>query len=346
MKDAFIATSGLLLQAAAGFSAIFFFKLAMVSKSALGRFAGKLDSSTRGLTNKAKDFGENRNFYQRREMARNSRKQEQRRANVEDYAALASSDTWRGRQLRRRAAGGVFNRNQAGQERQRLNAVAQLEKLEHEETQQATGLIESTRITSPSQLQALAAGGVGTGIDGRSISAQGNKALQRAALQKIIDAQDAEQLENLFMNRVEVHDAAGNLTGYSAGNVDQAMLVSELQKGRNYSTTKGAGAHLVSLNGKAGGVPYTETEIHDAAAKAMSKLAVDKLAQQDGPSWQSAFKSFNEGAASGASLNERQALHDLVTAISKDKRAEAMIKGSAKQAYRDILNFPGGRPTV
>ena len=353
MKEAFINVAGMLVEVGIGVTTIFLFKMAVVSKSALGRFAGKLDAGTRGITNKAKEYGESRNFYQRRQLARDARKQEQRRANVADYATQITGDDWRSRQLRRRAAGGLagqlLNTNQAGQERQRLNSVGQLERFEHEETQQAAGLIESNRITNPGQLQALAAGGVGRGVDGRTISAQGNQALQRAALQKLIDAQDAEQLENLFMNRTNVvKDPAGNVVSFDQGNVDQAMLIGELQKGKNYSTTKGAGAHLVSMHGKRDAnnnfVPYTQTEVQDAAASAMSKLASDKLAQQDGPSWQSAHASFSRAAASGASLTERQALWDRVDAIKSDKRADAMIKGSARAAYDAI--HAAGKPTI
>jgi hypothetical protein len=333
---------------------------AIFAKGWIGKAAGVLNAKTGGLTNKAKEFGENRDYYQRRQMARDARNQEKRRAHVEDYAALASSDTWRGRRLRQRAAGGLkgqlFNSNQAGQERQRLAAMGQLEKFEHEETAQAAGLIEANRVTAPGELQSLAAGGIAKGVDGREISARGNHALQRAAIQKIIDAQDAEQLENLFMNRTAqrdvdgniMRDANGNVAGYVTGNVDQGMLVGELQKGKNYSTTKGAGAHLVSMGVKPGGIAYSQTEIQDRAVKAMSKLASDKLAQQDGPAWQSAYESMRKGAASGASLEERQAMWDLVNAIKSDKRAEAMIKGSAKEAFEGIHSklSGGGRPTV
>ena len=102
MRDAFIGLSGLLLQIVVGFAPIFLFKMAVVSKTALGRLAGKIDASTKGLSNRAKEYGESRNFYQRRQMARDARKQEQRRANVEDYASAVSGSGFRSRLLRRR----------------------------------------------------------------------------------------------------------------------------------------------------------------------------------------------------------------------------------------------------
>lgn len=318
----------------------------------MAKAGGAIRNGTKGFTEGAKSFGENRNFYQRRQFARDARKQEQRRANVEDYAAQITGEGWRSRQLRRRAAGGIvggqlLNANAAGQERQRLVGMAQLEKFEHEETQQAAGLIEANRITAPGQLQALAAGGVGVGVDGRStISAQGNRALQRAALQKIIDAQDAEQLENLFMNRVERRDATGNVVGYAQGNVDQTMLVGELQKGKNYSTTKGAGAHLVAMGVKSDGSAYSEAEVQKAAVVALSKLARDKLAQQDGPAWDSALAGLRSGVGDPSTLTARQKLWDVVQEIDSDGRAQALLKGSSKDAYNNILSNPGGRPTV
>jgi|GEM_PF-6398624 len=344
MKEAFIAVSGLLLQSAVGFAAIFLFKLAIVSRSVLGRMAGKLDGATRGITNSAKDFGESRNFYQRRQFARDARKQEQRRTNVADYAERITGDNARSRLLRRRAAGGMTGQvmgsitndragaNQAGQQRQYAGGVAQRERLEHEEVQQGSMLIEATRITSPSQLANLAAGGTATGIDGRTISAANNRSLQLAAIQKIIKAQDAEQIENLFMNRMNVtrDRTTGDVVSSEQGNVDMDMLVGELQKEQNYSTSKGAGAHFVQMQPRA----YSQSEVRAAAVRGLSGLSADKLATQDGPAWQSAARGF---ADSQGTVDERRTIWDQVQAIHADPRAENNIKGSARDAYLSIL---------
>ena len=310
---------GLIIQVVMGFAAIFLFKWAIVAKGALGRVAGNLNDRTKGLTNRAKEFGENRNYYQRRQFARDARKQEQRRANVADYANRITGTSRSSALLRRRAAGGLtgqlFNTNQAGQERQRLSGVAQLEKQEHEETQQAGLLIESARVTSPGQLAQIAMGRTATGVDGQTINGAGNRALQLAAIQKIIKAQDAGAIESLFRDP----------------GVDKNMLVSELQKEQNYSTSKGAGAHFVQMQPRT----YQQHEIDAQAAISMSALAADKLATQDGPAWDSAARGFAAGAGT---LNQRRALYDQVQAIYADDRARNNLKGSARKAFNDILN--------
>lgn len=307
----------------------------------MAKAGGAIRNGTKGFTEGAKSFGENRNFYQRRQFARDARKQEQRRANVEDYATQISGTGWRSRQLRRRAAGGIIggqllNGNQAGQERQRLSGSGQLEKFEHEETQQAAGLIEANGITNPGQLQAIAAGGTGRGIKG-DLNGAGNRALQRAALQKIIDAQDAEQLENLVMNRTNVErDRNGNITSSTAGNVDLAMLMSELQKGKNYSTTKGAGAHLVApIPQDADGrfIPYSQDDLQVQALRSMSSLAASKLATQDVASWQSAYAAYNRGAGS---VQERQKFWDQVQLIGASNETRNLVKNNASDIFETI----------
>lgn len=308
----------------------------------MAKAGGAIRNGTKGFTEGAKSFGENRNFYQRRQFARDARKQEQRRANVEDYATQISGSGWRSRQLRRRAAGGIIggqllNGNQAGQERQRLSGSGQLEKFEQEETQQASGLIEANGITAPAQLQAIAAGGTGRGIKG-DLNGAGNRALQRAALQKIIDAQDAEQLENLFMNRTNVqrNETTGEITSSTAGNVDLAMLMSELQKGKNYSTTKGAGAHLVSLNPRdpsGNFVPFSQTQVQDKALDSMANLAASKLATQDVASWQSAFAAYNRGAGS---IEQRRKFWDQVQLIGASNETRNLVKNNASDIFETI----------
>lgn len=119
---------------------------AIFAKGWIGKAAGALNAKTNGFTNKAKEYGENRSFYQRRQMARDSRNQERRRAHVEDYAGAITDPGRRGRSLRRRAAGGftaqvagVFGRdvNAAGQQRVLQAAQDIQRKQRHEEAERA-----------------------------------------------------------------------------------------------------------------------------------------------------------------------------------------------------------------
>lgn len=325
MKEAFISATGLVLEVGVGVATIFLFKLAIVSKSALGRFAQGLNSKTQGITNSAKEFGESRQFYQNRQMARDQRKQERRRANVSSYAETVSGDGWRSRALRRRAAGGIAGQvigaasggrrelNQAGQERQYVSGVSQLGKLEHEEASQGATLIEHAKVTSPGQLAEIAAGRAATGISGQTISGANNRALQTAAIQKIINAQDAGAIESMFM------DSA----------VDKNMLVGELQKEQNYSTSKGAGAHFVSMQP----MTYTRPQINEQAVSSMSNIAAEKLATQDGPAWASARAGYD---ASQGTLAQRQKLWDQVKEIESNDQIRNKLKPSAQEHFDQI----------
>jgi len=169
----------------------------------------------------------------------------------------------------------------------------------------------------------LAAGRTATGIDGTVVNSANNRALQLAAIQKIIKAQDAEQIENMFMDRA----------------VDKTMLVSELTKENNYSTSKGAGAHFVQMDPHT----YTRDQIDHEALIAMSTLAPDKLAAQDGPSWRSAARGFT--TADPLTLTQRQTLWDRANDIQGDPRAMAQLKGSARAAFNTIYNG-GVRPII
>jgi hypothetical protein len=323
-------------------------KWAFAARAGLGKLTGNLTSKTQGLTTKARERAQQSNLYQRPQMARTFRKQERSRGNVEDYAATMTNASGtrigalRARMLQRKAAGVG---NAAGQQRAYVSGLSQQEKQEHEEASQAALVLEANRINGPGALAAVAAGGVGVGVDGRTVSGAGNRALQLAAMQKIIKAQDAEQLENLLMNQYTETDAAGN-TITRTGNVDQNMLYSEMTKEQNYSTSKGAGAHFVSrdLQPNPDGSPHTRAEIDNAAAVALSSLAADKLATQDGPSWDSASRGFAAGVGDATTLAARQRLWDRAEDISNDRRAEAQLKGSARAAYQAIL--AAGRPIV
>lgn len=174
MKETFIAISGLLLQIVVGIAPIFLFKMAIVSKSALGRLAGTINSKTQGLTNKAKDFGEGRNFYQRRQMAREARQQERRRGSVENYANRVSGEGWRASMLRRRAAGGVraqviggltrggVELNRAGQQRIGQAAEEQLRRQRHEEATRALQRMTTLGVEGDQDLVDIATAQVGS----------------------------------------------------------------------------------------------------------------------------------------------------------------------------------------
>lgn len=290
------------------------------ARAGLGKLTGNLTDRSKGITNKAKERAEQSNLYQRPQLAREFRKQERRRANVEDYAERITGNGVRGRMLRRRAAGAG---NAAGQQRAYLSGLGQMSKQEHEEASQAALVLEHNGVNSPMQLAAVAAGGVATGINGQ-VSGAGNRALQLAATQKIIKAQDAQAIETMFMDP----------------NVDKQMLVSELTKEQNYTTSKGAGAHFVQMEAR----NYTRPEIDRQAAISMSALKTDALASQDGPSWDSAHRGFRDNAGDAATLAARQRLWDRADDIANDPRAEAQIKGSARAAYDAIRATT--RPTV
>jgi hypothetical protein len=140
--------------------------------------------------------------------------------------------------------------------------------------------------------------------------------MRQAAIQKLIDAQDAEQLEGLFQNLTSEQD--------------QQMLVSLLQKGSNYSTAKGAGAHLVAMGPQAGG--YSQAQVEDEALNALGKLSAAKLAQQDGPAVQSAVAAFLAGRGT---LPQRQAFYNNVQQVYSNAQMHDTAKNAARQGVID-----------
>lgn len=288
------------------------------ARAGLGKLTGNLTDRSKGLVNKARDRAQQSNMYQRPQMAKEFRKQERRRANVADYAERITAEGWRGDRLRRRAAG---RGNAAGQQRAYVSGLSQQEKQEHEEASQASLVLESNGVNRPMDLAAIAGGRAAAGING-TVSGTGNRAMQQAAIQKIIKAQDAQAIESMFMD----------------DSVDKQMLVNELTKEQNYGTSKGAGAHFVQMAPQT----YTRPQINRQAMMSMSALKTDALASQDGPAWDSAITGFNTANASTdaaertATLTARQNLWDLVKKIEADPRAEAQLKGSARAAYDSI----------
>ncbi len=318
-KGFLINTIGVLFDVGTGAATIIIFMNVISAKSKL---MNSLRNGAKGLTQKARDRAESTNFFQRRKLADEARKVERRRSNIADYAHRITGTRRRDELLRRRAAGGmvgqVLNTNQAGQQRQRLGGVAQLEKQEHEETQQAGLLIEHSQVTGPEQLARIISGGEGVGVGGQIISGAGNPALQRAALQKLIKTQDARELEHLFTN--------------TYGQTDKQMVVSELQKEQNYSTSKGAGAHLVQMQAR----DYTQPEVQEQAMVSMAGLKAGALASQDGPAWESAFTAFHLGMGT---LDQRRAFWDASQRVLADPNAMSDVKGSARYSF-DSLTDP------
>lgn len=281
---------------------------AFAARAGLGKLTGNLQARTQSISNKAKERAESSNFFQTRQMARDARKQERRRGNITAYANKVTGTGLSSAMMRRRA-GGIGN--DAGQQRAYVAGLSALEKQEHEEMQQASAVLDANRITNPTQFRAIAEGRTGTGVTGSTVSGAGNTAMRQAAIQKLIDAQDARELEGLFQNLTSVED--------------QQMLVSLLQKSSNYSTAKGAGAHLVSMGAQAGG--YTQNQVQDQALAALGKLSAAKLAAQDGPAVQSAVESFMRG---GGTIDQRRDFYDLVQQVYSNSQMHDTAKGSAR----------------
>lgn len=289
-------------------------KWAFAARAGLGKLVGNLENKTAGLTNKARERAQQSNLYQRPQMAREFRKQERRRANVEDYASRITDEGWRGRRLRRSAAG---MGNGAGQQRAYVAGLSQLEKQEHEEANQASEIMKYYGISNPGDLAALAAGGSVSTSRG-NVSGAGNRAMQQAAMRKIIGAQDAEQLENLFMNRYQ--DASG---AYVTGNVDTQMLKDEI--GNGFTDAKAAGAHFVKMDAR----PYSQSEIDTLALKELGRLSATKMAAQDGASVQAAVRAFMTSTDPSITLDDRRKFYAKVQEIYSNAQNHNIPKEAA-----------------
>jgi hypothetical protein len=315
--ETFYSIASLLIQIALGFAPIFIVKAALETKAGIGRVVRGASKVGDSMTGKARQRAQSSSFYQKKELTRQARANELRRGGIASYSELMSGKGLGSTMARRRAAGGIgsqlLNTNQAGQERIRLNAIAQLEKQEHEEVQQATQLLDHNRITTPADFAAIARGGEGKDVTGKVVvSGAGNTPMRQAAIQKLVDAEDAEQLEGLFRDLTSAED--------------QTMLVNLLRKGSNYSKAKSAGAHLVAMGPQAGG--YSSDDVQDQAIKALGKLSAEKLASQDGPAIQSAVAALASGRAS-VSLDERRAFYDKVQEVYSNAQMYSKAKGSA-----------------
>lgn len=322
----------LIIQIVMGFAAIFMFKWAIIAKGALGRLAGQLNDATKGFTNRAEEFAKNRQFFQRRQMAREARSAERKRSAVENYANVASSEGWRGRMLRRRAAGGLRGQvagalprvgevNPAAQGRINIAALTQLDRLEQQEINDAAFVLRRRNIQAPGQLYDIARGGSTTGYDDNgnpvTVSSAGDTAMQRAAMKALIGAQDSEQLENLFKDAGTNHRA----------------LVNEINQ--QYSTAKGAGAHFVKLKPEL--APYTTDDIQKEAVNALAELSYQKLASQDSQSVQSALEGFRKGYGS---VDVRRKLYDAADTALNTATVIDNAKAAVRKHLQDITSMP------
>lgn len=246
----------------------------------------------------------------------------------------------------------------AGGDRAVAMARAIYEKREKEETENAMSAIRSAGVFSPADLQTLAAGGSVTGTRG-SLNARGSRSLQRAAMQQIIAAQDAEQLNNMFAGKIKL-DAAGNKVRGTDGAfvrdaataaADQEMLYEEVQK--QYATAKGAGAHFVKFapgKGRGAGGVYTQRELEDQAAVALSSLSWQKLASQDGPSVQLAAEGLKRLSRDSDAY---RSLYEAAKTATEHPEIMMGAKGGVREALAQIIRDaetpvppPTGTPDV
>lgn len=245
------------------------------------------------------------------------------------------------------------------------SAVAQAiqDKRLKEETDNASAQLRGAGIYNPQKLAEVAAGSdsvVGTkvGADGRAAtvnaSGEGGRALQRAAMQQLIAAQDSESL-NKLVSTDHVDEEKDPNTGRvikrtEYKNADKQMLYEEIQK--QYSTAKGAGAHFVAFSPKNAGDGWSQTQIQEQAAQAVSKLAPEKLVQQDGGTMKAALQGVQAKvttlqtlqATTGRTAEQNEQLKALTSELGSLAKSIASVKGNintynaAKQPVRDAID--------
>ena len=306
----FIAFIGLILQIVVGFSILFIFKWAIVAKGALGKLANGVNNRTSGLVNKAKERANETKFAQTRQFARDFRKQERKRAGTEEFASRMRNDAgWR------RKAAGRFN--PAGQQRAYIQGIGAAQKAREEEISQANLVLQNSGVQAMPELRALAEGG-----SARGLSAAGNPALQRAAIRRMIAAQDSTTLEQMYMSQ----------------RVDRTMLANEVRE--QFATVKGAGAHLVDgevLGALDNGQVVEGSMLDSRAVTALAALSPEKLAGQDGDSARAAARGYRTGAGTP---EDRDAIRRKAEAILDNPE---MLKG-AKEKTIQSLHEIAGRP--
>jgi hypothetical protein len=205
---------------------------------------------------------------------------------------------------------------------------------EHEE--QAEALLRSRNVYAPTDLRALAAGGVAGGIDASDRNDEVAQAISRVATRRLVSAQDSESLNELISD---------------TSTSDKQMVYAEIQK--QYSTAKGAGAHFVEFGRDATDLQtgWSQPKIAEKAAEAVIKLAPEKVVQQDGDTMKVAFQGFqakqqqvqvllsntartpNEDAQLNKLLGEMQSAKDKIAAI----KANPNTYNAAKQAVQEQL---------
>lgn len=330
-----VSVAALVLQILAGFAVIFLFNGALAARAALGKLSGRLSGATKSFSNRANERARQSGFYQRRDMARNQRRQERQRSATEGYAEAitgGNGSRWarlRARRLQQRAGGML---NAAGQQRAYVSGLGQVEKLESQETKDAQFVMEKSGITSPRDWARLAAGQSVQGANGAVVDGS-NVAVQRAAMQRIIQAQDSEQLENMFMD----------------DHVNQEMLHEEVQK--NFAGVKAAGAHLVKLDVKRDSqgralrdtngnlLTYSQDEMRVQAARALADLSPEKLAGQDSRTLESAMMAMHSGMQLDADPIRDAAIKAKLQAVAQSVIDEPLLFGKAKGNVQEDLRI-------
>ncbi len=290
--------------------------------SAKSKMMNNLRNGAQGLTQRARDRAQATGFYQRREIARNQRKGERQRSGVESYAGAITygekpgeTSIWRrarAARLRQRAGG----RSAEAQNRAYVSGLGQVEKLESQETRDAEFVLKSSGITGPANWATIAEGGTVNGITGA-----GNPALQRAAIRKIIAAQDGGGLDRLVQSNSE--------------HLDRSMLVQEMQD--HYQDTKAAGAHFVGMTS----IPDTGFDlptVQNAAVTGLAGLAHTKLATQDDMSAKRAVEGFT--LAARTTLADRQKLWDSIERIYGNPETLSLVKDKTRVEFDKIFTAP------
>ncbi len=314
--------SGLVLQIGVGIGVIFIIRAAVETVGFLGKISTRVGNAGKGLTQKAEDRAHQSKFYQNRQMARDFKTQERKRAATEDFAEkMRDSRRWR-----RRAAGRY---NEAGQQRAYVGGVAARQKAEREEISSADMLLEATDMQGMGVLATIAQGREAVHpISGARLSGAGNPALQRAAMKRIIQAEDSTGLETLLMST----------------STDHAMLRSEISAA--YPTAKKAGAHFVDSQVLGAGRAMSRTELDQAAVRGQAGLKYKALAGQDNDStvaMERGWEAGGMGAGDPKTLSQRQYLWDMVQEVYSDPTALQDVKPRARAAMDRIYN--AARPT-
>lgn len=349
-------------QIGVAFAVIFLFKWAMFSKGWLGRASGAISSKTRGLTEKAKDFGENRNFYQRRQMASDARKQERRRANVEDYAGAITDPGRRGRAIRRRAAGG-FSGQVAGLFGQEVNAAGQQRVLQaaqdiqrkqrHEETDRAAKRMKDAGFRGDNDNLAVATAAEGSFVtsaaSGQTIAV--THADRQAAINNLVQQGRTSEIRRLEGFDVNTGDAIPRAVPGAARRDAQGGAVTDLHRMldhayEDYGTKLGDKAPDLMPDRRTtlGGAAFTDLKPDDVAGWHHSTVSAASR-------WYGATADAQGNALDAATITQRETDRDRMlrafATASQNSSTRAKLSPDQVARVRDIAfqAYNGGTGT-